>query len=908
MGNYEDTLNRLGFDKNKDPFQYQFGEKTTEEILEKTWVTFPDAEKILDLEQSSVLLAPPGSGKTTWRRYIEKIIAQSSHAQYLVVIYNRFQILSNSRISLKDHQDPLCRQIAQVVLDYLLDKQNNAGTVQLQTYWSFWYAFLNYYLPKYNKLALEKLLLPNNTPSNLLPQWDNDIDDLQKILLDELLPALSDLGIDRLYLLLDDFDGLLETKDPKTLSALIEPLINTNLLLSSDKLIWKFFVPDTLESIIRQSTGYKTRRLEKYSVEWDEFSLGQLLELRLAYASGGKINDINQLFSNDVLKDFDPHREVCKLALQAQDLGSPRHLLRSSRQLLESVSGFVITNENWNDFRNKQLTIRENLISQQIAINKLKEILRERFDLAELKELCFDLRIDYEDLIGTNKTEKVISLINHLDRHDRLSDFLEFVQQKRPDIDWTKATLHQTESNKANHQFTQIKSESAEKKTHGDTKAQSFSTKNRQEIQTTSPFSRTVNSISSDEVQMAKLKLQLGGRIRKKTRKFETRVMESLNGADPPGNGWLPFNLNELTTILKALDDIARGQNALAEDFSSEEEQILTKYKLLNDKYYAENLLEVVGQMLFKGLLKNDDVRQSCQETLRLARQPGNTVLFQIRLDADAVELARYPWELLHDSNRHISRVNSIQMVRYITHNEATTPLHINPPIRLLYVRSRPRVLYTPINEQEYQSVQQSLQPLIEEAFLDVKYIHNCSYDAFICAVQEYKPHILHFDGHGEFGCYCKRCKKIYSPLKKKCNVCDLPLDTPKGHLAFEQVEDSVDWINSDKIASIFDASLRLAVLSACRSSVVRSETLFNGVAPSLIRSGVPAVVGTQLPVSFHAANKFSEGFYASLSRYEPVPVAVASGRQRLINSEEWFIPVLYLRSADDDGRIFVRA
>ncbi|MCZ7669749.1 MAG: hypothetical protein M5U34_22520 [Chloroflexi bacterium] len=470
MGNYEDTLNRLGFDKNKDPFQYQFGEKTTEEILEKTWVTFPDAEKILDLEQSSVLLAPPGSGKTTWRRYIEKIIAQSSHAQYLVVIYNRFQILSNSRISLKDHQDPLCRQIAQVVLDYLLDKQNNAGTVQLQTYWSFWYAFLNYYLPKYNKLALEKLLLPNNTPSNLLPQWDNDIDDLQKILLDELLPALSDLGIDRLYLLLDDFDGLLETKDPKTLSALIEPLINTNLLLSSDKLIWKFLSQILLNPL--SDNQPVTKRDVWRNIQWNgmNFSLGQLLELRLAYASGGKINDINQLFSNDVLKDFDPHREVCKLALQAQDLGSPRHLLRSSRQLLESVSGFVITNENWNDFRNKQLTIRENLISQQIAINKLKEILRERFDLAELKELCFDLRIDYEDLIGTNKTEKVISLINHLDRHDRLSDFLEFVQQKRPDIDWTKATLHQTESNKANHQFTQIKSESAEKKTHGDTK------------------------------------------------------------------------------------------------------------------------------------------------------------------------------------------------------------------------------------------------------------------------------------------------------------------------------------------------------------------------------------------------------------------------------------------------------
>ena len=165
---------------------------------------------------------------------------------------------------------------------------------------------------------------------------------------------------------------------------------------------------------------------------------------------------------------------------------------------------------------------------------------------------------------------------------------------------------------------------------------------------------------------------------------------------------------------------------------------------------------------------------------------------------------------------------------------------------------------------------------------------------------------MLHFNGHGQFGCYCRHCQEIRPPNLKECNVCGKQIGKPEGYLAFENKNNMVDWVGSDKIGHRFNSELRLAVLSACRSSVVRGPTLFGGVAPSLIRSGVPAVVGTQLPISFEAAAQFAEGFYTSLSQYELLPMAVNAGRQKLLRTASWFIPVLYLRSTDDEGRLFV--
>ncbi len=67
----------------------------------------------------------------------------------------------------------------------------------------------------------------------------------------------------------------------------------------------------------------------------------------------------------------------------------------------------------------------------------LFDILDERFDMGELNLLCFRLHIDYEDLGGEGKQEKILELLNYLERRGRLLDILDSIRVYRKDIDIT---------------------------------------------------------------------------------------------------------------------------------------------------------------------------------------------------------------------------------------------------------------------------------------------------------------------------------------------------------------------------------------------------------------------------------------------------------------------------------------
>jgi DNA-binding NtrC family response regulator len=67
---------------------------------------------------------------------------------------------------------------------------------------------------------------------------------------------------------------------------------------------------------------------------------------------------------------------------------------------------------------------------------RLLRVMSERLDEAELRTLCFDLEIEYEDLPGQGKVNKTRELIRHLERRERISDLLEKGEQLRPDIPW----------------------------------------------------------------------------------------------------------------------------------------------------------------------------------------------------------------------------------------------------------------------------------------------------------------------------------------------------------------------------------------------------------------------------------------------------------------------------------------
>jgi len=67
---------------------------------------------------------------------------------------------------------------------------------------------------------------------------------------------------------------------------------------------------------------------------------------------------------------------------------------------------------------------------------RLRQILTTYFDAGELRTLCFDLGVDYDNLPGGGKADKARELISYLERRGRLPELVRIGRQLRPDVSW----------------------------------------------------------------------------------------------------------------------------------------------------------------------------------------------------------------------------------------------------------------------------------------------------------------------------------------------------------------------------------------------------------------------------------------------------------------------------------------
>jgi len=78
----------------------------------------------------------------------------------------------------------------------------------------------------------------------------------------------------------------------------------------------------------------------------------------------------------------------------------------------------------------------------------LRQVLTQYYSNSELHTMCFDLGIDYEDIGGSGKTEKVVELLAFAQRHNRLDNIAAYVRRTRPfvqlDMTDTLPTLPET--------------------------------------------------------------------------------------------------------------------------------------------------------------------------------------------------------------------------------------------------------------------------------------------------------------------------------------------------------------------------------------------------------------------------------------------------------------------------------
>ena len=70
----------------------------------------------------------------------------------------------------------------------------------------------------------------------------------------------------------------------------------------------------------------------------------------------------------------------------------------------------------------------------QLDLRALKSGITGSFTLEEIREICFELLIDYENLAGSTKVGKVIALIEYTKNRGMLQDLAAYVQRVRPNL------------------------------------------------------------------------------------------------------------------------------------------------------------------------------------------------------------------------------------------------------------------------------------------------------------------------------------------------------------------------------------------------------------------------------------------------------------------------------------------
>lgn len=78
------------------------------------------------------------------------------------------------------------------------------------------------------------------------------------------------------------------------------------------------------------------------------------------------------------------------------------------------------------------------MYESEIDLIHLQRQLVEYFDLGELKTLCFDLSMDYDELAGETKSDKARELVKAAYKNGRVPDVVQQCEEVRPNVVWNQ--------------------------------------------------------------------------------------------------------------------------------------------------------------------------------------------------------------------------------------------------------------------------------------------------------------------------------------------------------------------------------------------------------------------------------------------------------------------------------------
>jgi len=255
----------------------------------------------------------------------------------------------------------------------------------------------------------------------------------------------------------------------------------------------------------------------------------------------------------------------------------------------------------------------------------------------------------------------------------------------------------------------------------------------------------------------------------------------------------------------------------------------------------------------------------------------------RVRLHINVPEFNNLPWEFLYDPqfDRFVTLSEITPIIRYLELPYTTRALPIHAPLKILVLISSPEEYPKLDVQKEWEMLNQALKPLLDRKSVVLERLEHPTLGALQKTLRKEKVHIFHFIGHGKYF-----------------------EDKQDGMLLLEDEKGRGRPTSGQYLGTILQDHypLRLVVLNACEGARTSAEDPYAGVAQTLVRQGIHAVLAMQFVIFEDAAITFAKEFYSAIVDNYPVDAALSEARKAIFTSNndvEWGTPVLFMRTPD---------
>jgi len=381
-----------------------------------------------------VVIGAPGAGKTAAALMLAYGCGHppaNPHRPGTFPVYYPLRLVTAHVQDASSALSPLVQTTAREILRYLSLRPKGLSDLPSFSQDAMRYFLTLAYAGSESLLAAEVERLPPSLQKRLLSRSLSESLSQSPRLLDQdwldLLPGALPAGFER-YEWLVDVPDRISALLPDKLPGVLNQLIDLAIPLAVIGIHLKLFVSDEVAGILGDMAG-----LDVVPLRWQDKDLKLMLEHRIRQAGG---DSLMAFCGPEVGPDLETH------LIQAAQ-GSPRRLVQLGNALLKSAAQRrdphpQITERDWEAAQKeleRQAELRPPMPPRRRYLTRLRQILVTHFE-GELRTLCFDLGVDYDDLRETGKANKARELVEYLERRNRIPELVELGKRLRPSVSW----------------------------------------------------------------------------------------------------------------------------------------------------------------------------------------------------------------------------------------------------------------------------------------------------------------------------------------------------------------------------------------------------------------------------------------------------------------------------------------